>query len=346
MPNNNLSAELSAADRRTGEANAANGSIASNDVNRRMTGGRRGRNTGQRRGAGPRTGMTLRSNRNNPANHHEYSLDTNSIIDTSRAENLEEIERVVQTAMQAQQLNLRQELSDFIRAQVANMQIASSAQAPSRRLDERQGQSGEAHSAGTVYHDIHPNAQRVSRSSSAVQPEKVPNIIQSWHIKFDGSKDGLQTEEFLYRVQALAQQNLNVDRQLLCDHLHLFFVGKASDWYWKFHRSCHQFNWIEFCREFRNKFKESDNDMDIWEFINSKRQAEKEEEFFEDYQFQVERLVSRLSTSISEESLVRLLIRHSKPSLRYELMHLRIVTLAQLIEEVRTHEQFCRQRIS
>jgi len=86
--------------------------------------------------------------------------------------------------------------------------------------------------------------------------------------------------------------------------------------------------------------------MDIWEFINSKRQAEKEEEFFEDYQFQVERLVSRLSTSISEESLVRLLIRHSKPSLRYELMHLRIVTLAQLIEEVRTHEQFCRQRIS
>jgi len=81
--------------------------------------------------------------------------------------------------------------------------------------------------------------------------------------------------------------------------------------------------------------------MDIWEFINSKRQAEKES--FEDYQFQVEGLISRLSTSISEESLVRLLIRHSKPSLRYELMHLRIVTLAQLREEIRTHEQFCRQ---
>jgi len=68
--------------------------------------------------------------------------------------------------------------------------------------------------------------------------------------------------------------------------------------------------------------------MGIWEFINNKRQAEKES--FEDYQFQVERRVflSRLSTPISEESLVRLLIRHSKPSLRYELMHLRIVTLA------------------
>jgi len=76
-----------------------------------------------------------------------------------------------------------------------------------------------ASSAGTVYHDIHPNAQRVSRSNSTVQPEKVPNIIQSWHIKFDGSKDGLQTEEFLYRVKALAQQNLRGDRQLLCDHL-------------------------------------------------------------------------------------------------------------------------------
>jgi len=69
--------------------------------------------------------------------------------------------------------------SDFIRAQVANIQIASSAQTPSRRLDERQGQSGEAHSTGTVCHDIHPNGKRVSRSNSAVQPEKVPNIIQS-----------------------------------------------------------------------------------------------------------------------------------------------------------------------
>jgi len=84
MPNNNLSAELSAADRRTGEANAANGSIASNDANRGRTGGRRGRNIGQRRGAGPRTGMTLRSNRHNPASHHERSLDTDSIIATSR----------------------------------------------------------------------------------------------------------------------------------------------------------------------------------------------------------------------------------------------------------------------
>jgi len=90
-----------------------------------------------------------------------------------------------------------------------------------------------------------------------------------------------------------------MERQLLCDHLHLFFVGKASEWYWKFHRSCHSFNWIEFCREFRNKFKESNNGMDIWEFISSKRQAEKKP--FEDYQFQVERLFSRLSTPISEE---------------------------------------------
>jgi len=100
MPKNNLSAELSAADRRTKEANSANGSIATNEVNRGRTGGRRGRNTGQRRGAGPRTGMTLKSNRNNPASHHESSLDTDSITDTSRAENLEKIERVVQTAMQ------------------------------------------------------------------------------------------------------------------------------------------------------------------------------------------------------------------------------------------------------
>jgi len=33
----------------------------------------------------------------------------------------------------------------------------------------------------------------------------------------------------------------------------------------------------------------------------------------------------------------------SKPSLRYEFMQSRKVTLAQIKEEIRTHEKFCRQ---
>jgi len=81
--------------------------------------------------------------------------------------------------------------------------------------------------------------------------------------------------------------------------------------------------------------------MDIWESINSRRQGDKEP--FEEFQFHVERLVARLRNPITEESLVRLLIRHSNTSLRFELMHLGSNTLARLREELRTHEQFCKQ---
>jgi len=35
---------------------------------------------------------------------------------------------------------------------------------------------------------------------------------------------------------SLAQQNLNGDRQILCDHLHFFFKENANEWYEKLFR--------------------------------------------------------------------------------------------------------------
>lgn len=142
-------------------------------------------------------------------------------------------------------------------------------------------------------------------------------------------------------MKSLAQQNLNGDYQLLCDHLHLLFADKANEWYWQYHRSCNYPTWDDFCKEFMQKFRDIDSDMDIWESINSRHQGDKES--FEEYQFHVEKLVARLKNKISEESLVHLLIRHAKSSVRYALMHLNIKTLSRLREEIRTHDQYCKQ---
>lgn len=139
----------------------------------------------------------------------------------------------------------------------------------------------------------------------------------------------------------MTRQNLYGDHNLLCDHLHLLLGDKASDWFWKFHRNNPCFTWEKFCEEFRKKYEDADTDMDIWDSINARKQGEKEP--FEEFQFEIEKLVSRLRNSIAEESLVRILIRNSKMQLRYELMHLGIRTLARLRVEIRTHEQFCKQ---
>lgn len=356
VSNNNLLAELADAEQRSDLGRAPNEYDAGEGSSSLITNRGRNRNDPRRgRSSGQRRGMVTRSQqRGNAAQQRDRSANTPSGFNSSRAESVEEIGRVVQEAMQSQQQKLMQDLTVFVQSQIANLQLEQNTQSPRRSMNnmtQRTGLTADQTQPGPRLnlpvrdqHDRVVNrqpSQNSERSHTSVQPEKVPGIIQSWHVKFDGAKDGLQTEDFLYRVQALARQNLNGDHQLLSDHLHLFFTGKANEWYWKFHQSCAHFTWAEFCREFRQKFRDVDTDMDIWESINNRRQADREP--FEEYQFQIEKLVSRLSTRISEKSLVELLIRHAKPSLRYELMHLRINSLVTLREEIRTHEQFCKQ---
>lgn len=162
--------------------------------------------------------------------------------------------------------------------------------------------------------------------------------MQSWHIKFDGSKNCMRTDEFIYRVRSLTKQNLNNEFQLLCDHLYLLFTGKASDWYWKFHRTHSNFTWEIFCLEFKRRFEKIETDYDIWEKIRKRRQGDNEP--FDDFQCSIEDLVDRLQNGIPENELVDLLIRNAKPIVHHELLHLNVSNRSQLRREIRKHEQF------
>lgn len=191
--------------------------------------------------------------------------------------------------------------------------------------------------------DDHPSVDRrnthtSNRTRCSVVPEKVSSLIQNWHLKFDGSKDGISTDEFVYRVEALTRQNLEGNFELLCDNLHVLLFGKADRWFWKFHRRNPRFDWDTFRFELHRKFDDNLSDLDIWERIRKRRQ--KESETFEDYQTAVEELVEKLSSVVCERDLVEILLRNSKPGLRYELLHLRIDSLARLREEVGRHETF------
>ncbi|KAH8275860.1 hypothetical protein KR044_004724, partial [Drosophila immigrans] len=77
----------------------------------------------------------------------------------------------------------------------------------------------------------------------------------------------MHIDEFIYRVRSLTEQNLKRNYKLLCDHLHLLFNGKASDWYWKFHRNHDDFTWETFCKEFRERFDEGETDLDLMDKI-------------------------------------------------------------------------------
>jgi len=152
--------------------------------------------------------------------------------------------------MQICQRQLMQELTSVIQTQLATMQLGSNTRsnAGTRPIEHRDlsapANRPPSNSYGATGNDNSQQASGVSnRSLVSVHQDKVPTIIQSWRIKFDGVRDWLQTEEFLYRIRALAQQNLNADQNILRDHLHLFFGGKATEWYWKFHKANPNFTW-------------------------------------------------------------------------------------------------------
>lgn len=344
LANDNLQAEQLATGYTQNDTTPNNEPNANQQPTRGRNSSIRGKNPGRRRGMVTRSQRQLNSS--SRVNNSSASTVNNDNLNNTRM-NIDDINKAIQTAMQVQQQQMLENLTAYIQTQLSSLSlghhITSNVRETRNDLPSQLPRTVPIHN--TISSNPNSNNSRHShistRSNTQVQPEKVPNIIQSWRIKFDGVKDGLHAEEFLYRVKSLAQQNLNGDYQLLCDHLHLFFAGKANEWYWQYHRSCNYHTWDDFCKEFIQKFRDIDSDMDIWESINSRHQGDKES--FEEYQFHVEKLVARLKNKISEESLVHLLIRHAKSSVRYELMHLNIKTLSRLREEIRTHDQYCKQ---
>lgn len=57
-----------------------------------------------------------------------------------------------------------------------------------------------------------------------------------WRIRFTGDSSDVTVDEFIYRINTDA--NSRGDYNLLCQHVHIIFDGKALKWFWRFHRIC------------------------------------------------------------------------------------------------------------
>ncbi|KAL7723526.1 hypothetical protein ACLKA6_001966 [Drosophila palustris] len=101
-----------------------------------------------------------------------------------------------------------------------------------------------------------PSAQTSSASRTSVPPSKVAQIMQKWNIQFDGSAEGLSVDEFMYRAKVLTDETLDGDLSALCKHIHILFVGRARDWYWRYHKKVDRITWSEFCLALRQQYRD------------------------------------------------------------------------------------------
>lgn len=168
--------------------------------------------------------------------------------------------------------------------------------------------------------------------------EKISNVIHRWHLKFTGSHDDITVDEFIYRINTLTSVHLKGNFEVLCEHAHSLFEGKAKKWFWRYIRQTDNLVWFDLCDALRVQYKDTTTDYDIKDDMRRRRQ--KPTETFDEYLDSMMSSSDKLRVPISEQELVEIVIRNLKAELRHELLHLEITNIHALRREVRKHEKF------
>ncbi|CAD7015154.1 unnamed protein product [Ceratitis capitata] len=163
---------------------------------------------------------------------------------------------------------------------------------------------------------------------STLSPEKITSIINNWNVKFDGSTNGLNVEEFLYRVRSLTASTLDNDFSLVRNNVHSILIGKARDWYWQFHKQSPDFDWTDFCTAIRHRYKDYKSDYDIREEIRNRKQ--KPGESFETFYDSITTIIARLSEPMQDFDLIETITRNLRPDVRHELLYVNIRSITHL----------------
>lgn len=167
-----------------------------------------------------------------------------------------------------------------------------------------------------------------SLNNLRMHPDKISNIIQSWHVKYDGSAKGLRCEEFLYRINCLTVENFNGNYDYICNNLHILLTGKAKDWYWRYHKSVTKIEWEPFCAALKYQYKDFRTSFDIREELHNRKQ--KPSETFESFYDAISEIIDNLSEPLEEEEIIEIVTRNLRPEIRHELLYVQIRSIAHL----------------
>lgn len=173
---------------------------------------------------------------------------------------------------------------------------------------------------------------------SGIPFDKITSLIQNWNLRFDGSPAGLNVEEFLYRVRSLTRDNLNGDFSVICKNLNILLIGKAREWFWRYHKNVQVVEWNHFCGAIRNQYKEFKSTFDIKEEIRCRKQ--KTNETYDTFFDSITTIMDRLPEPIAEGELIEILLRNLRPDIRQELLYIQITSLSHLRRLVQMRENF------
>lgn len=149
-----------------------------------------------------------------------------------------------------------------------------------------------------------------------------------WRIHFSGEPRGMTVNQFISRVETLAENNKITEQELLGQANFLFKENsEAEDWYFTF---CHRFKtWAEFKTHFQLRFEPVHQDRTVERQIMDRRQYPNEP--IMKFVDKMERLMQQLGRPIAEERKLEILKENIKDAYKPFLLPYRITTINELI---------------
>lgn len=154
---------------------------------------------------------------------------------------------------------------------------------------------------------VHNNQQRFGLSQ----------IISRWTVRFGGNRKDLPIDEFIFRVEYLAEADM-IPLNSLVGCLHHLLVGSATDFYWILRRKYPNATWLQLKNSLKAHFAKHENDFEIRNLIMNRRQGAKEE--FEDYCLAVECLAARLNRPMADDEIVEIMRENMSSRLQDRLL--------------------------
>lgn len=233
--------------------------------------------------------------------------------------------------------NFRREISGFIGVELRKAMSSMSVNLGLPTDGVRRSTSSE--------HDTQQESQPFRTSSGTgvgitpISTDKTANLINNWHVTFEGTVGKVSVDDFIYRIRTLTTIHLRGDFNLLCQHAHILFEGKARQWFWRYHRQKEgMFDWLDLCEALKKQFRDISTDIEIKD--DMRRRKQRNGENFEEYLEGIMKIGDRLQAPLTDQELVDIIIRNLRTDLRYELLHINIPNIAVLRSEVRKHERF------
>lgn len=165
--------------------------------------------------------------------------------------------------------------------------------------------------------------------------------IHNWSLRYDGGANGLEAEDFVFRVERQAQLYGVANRTLVIGIGELL-RGRAAQWYWTFQREHGQATWNQLKEAFLRRYAPNrESDLVIRSKIESRKQQQGES--FNDFCQDVEALNVRLIQRLSTKELVEVLHQNMVLSLRKAFFRERPDTVDEMLRLCSEYEKLCEE---